>query len=172
MTYYLLDAAGHSQSALDPNTTAAIRNVVDVSGTLRSSSDSLSGTIGLTSHSDMTMSGLLTDKRVVNGTAKMHSDVNLTKPDVIRGISDATSTTTNLTMPAQVDPAKPWPTAGTVATDATTTASGAGTPSATIAMRTVMTFNGTSTVTMTITIGGTTSTCRVDLTGKTATTCS
>jgi hypothetical protein len=171
-TYYLLNAAGQSQTALDPNTTAAIRSVIDLRDSVRSSTDSLTGTVVLTLHSDMTMSGLLSDTRIVNGTARTHSDINLTQPDAIRGTTDATSTTTNLTVPAQPDPAKPWPTAGTIATDATTTASALGIASAAVTTRTVITFNGSSIVTMTIALRGTTSTCRVDLSGKTPPACS
>lgn len=173
MTYYLFDAAGHSQAQLDPATTASIRSVTDVSGTINASTDTLSGTISLTSHTDMTMIGLLEDLRHMSGTTLAHYDMNLTKPEVMHMVSDVKSTTTSLALPARPDPARPWPTAGTVATDMTSTGTIAGVPIAAATVHTVLTFTGANIVTMTMSIGGiSTTTCRVDLTGKTATVCS
>ncbi len=169
-TFFLLDAAGHFQSAPDPATTAAIRTVTDVSGTTKLDQGGTSGSMTLTNHQDMTLSGLLTGTHVLNGTARMHSDLTLTAPGPMHAVVDQTSVTANVTMPT-AGRSSPWPTSGTITNDASTTDQ-TGSQSVAGTIHSVLTFNGSSTVTIVTTIGtgstAFTTTCKVSLTGVSA----
>ena len=173
-TYFLLDAAGHFQSAPDAATTAAIRTVTDVSGTTKLDQGGTAGTMTLTNHQDMTLSGLLTDTHVLNGTSAMHSDLTLTAPGALHMILDESGVTANVTMPKRGS-STPWPLSGTVANDATTTTQGGPQP-VVGTTHSVLTFNGTSTVTIvtTITSGSAsfTTTCKLNLAGGSTPACS
>jgi hypothetical protein len=169
-SYFLYDAAGHPQSAADATTTASVRTVIDGTGTLTISSNTVSGTVAIKDHQDMTLSGLLTPTRILNGTGATHFDVTLTGPAPLHAVTDETSTTSNVTLKAPGTSGPNWPTAGTITTDVTTT-TGTGSP-ITFKVHTVVTFNGTGLVTIVSTVnGGVVETCTIDLSGQTAPSC-
>ncbi len=172
-TFFLLDAAGQFQSSPDAATTAAIRTVTDVSGTTKLDQAGTSGSMTLSNHQDMTLSGLLTGTHVLNGTSTMHSDLTLTAPGALHMVLDQTSVTANVTMP-KTGSSTPWPTSGTVTNDATTTTQGSQPIVST--MHSVLTFTGSSTVTIvtTFTSGGAsfTTNCKVSLAGASTPVCS
>jgi len=173
-TFFLLDADGHFLSSPDAATTAALRTVTDVSGTTRLDQGAISGSMSLSNHQDMTLSGLLTGTHVLNGTSKMHSDLTLTAPGALHSVVDQTSVTANVTMP-KAGSSAPWPTSGTVTNDGSTTTDGGSQPIV-ATTHSVLTFNGTSTVTLvtTFTTGGAsfTTNCKVSLTVASAPVCS
>jgi len=173
-TFFLLDASGHSQSQPDASTTAAFRTATDMSGTIQLDQAGTNGTMTLVSHQDQTLSGLLTGAHVLNGTTTTHSDLTTTAPSAIHAVMDSKAVTTNVTLPKSGD-SNHWPTAGTITTDATsTTQFGAQSVSGTT--HSVLTFNGSGTVTITSTssTGGSliTTTCKINLAGASAPVCS
>ncbi|MDB4874516.1 MAG: hypothetical protein JWM41_962 [Gemmatimonadetes bacterium] len=175
ITYYLADAAGHSQSQVDVNTTASVRTVTDASGTIAVPSTPGTGTtIALTNHSDMTLSGLLTTSRLLNGRTAGHFDVTTTPATgpAVHSIVNDTSVTANVAFPAAANTTSSWPTSGTITSDThtTTTVPVLGSVNATV--HSVITFNGTNHPTMTVSVGGVPVTCTLDLSGQTAPTCS
>jgi hypothetical protein len=152
MYYQLLDASNRPQSELNPATTAAIRSVSDISGTLTLSSGLTSG-LTLNRHGDQTLSGLLTDTHTLNGTS------NSTQTMTLSGTSLALTTVetvNNLVLPRRGSGDR-WPQSGSITIDMTV-----GTGPTT---RMTMTFNGTSTVVMEFSSagGGGPRTCNVDL---------
>ena len=173
-TFFLLDAAGHFQSQPDAATTDAIRTVSDLSGTVKLDQAGSSGSMTLASHQDQTLSGLLAGTHVLNGTSTTHSDITLTAPTAMHAVSDSKSVSANITLPKS-GAASHWPTSGTMTTDATSTTQ-FGSQSVTGTTHSVLTFNGSSTVTMTTTItsgsSSITTTCKIDLTGASAAFCS
>jgi hypothetical protein len=172
-TYFLLDAAGHFQSQPDAATTAAIRTVTDVSGTTKLDQTSASGSMTLTEHQDMTLSGLLTGAHLLNGTSAMHSDLTLTAPAAMHAVVDQKSTTANVALP-KTGTSSVWPTSGTITNDGSTTTT-IGSQPVVGTTHSVLTFNGSSTVTIatTITSGlvNISSTCTFDLAGASAPVC-
>ena len=175
-SYFLYDASGHSQSHPDAATTASVRTVTDGSGTLtfsaaQPSGPAASGTIGLTDHEDMTLSGLLTATRTLNGTGTGHLDLTVGGGTPLHSLLDRTSTTSNVVMPAQTTGASAWPQSGTITSDVTLTPN-ASTPALTVPIHSVITFNGTSIVTITTSASVFSTTCKIDLSGKTPPVCS
>jgi hypothetical protein len=172
-TFYLLDAAGHFQSQADASTTDAIRTVTDVNGTVKLDQSDAAGSMTLVNHQDMKLSGLLSGTHVLNGTSTSHSDLTLTAPSAMHAVLDGKSVTANVMLP-KPGAANRWPTAGTITNDATT-ATQVGSQSVTGTTHSVLTFNGSSTVTVTTTISsGSTSfstTCKIDLAGASAPVC-
>ena len=170
-TLFLLDAAGHFQSQPDAATTAAIRTVTDLQGTMKLDQSGTGTSVTLSSHQDLTLSGLLTDTHIMNGSSTSHSDVVLSGQSALHGVTDTKTVTTNLTMPKS----SRWPTSGTVTTDATTS-SQLGSVSVAGTTHSVLTFNGSSVVTVitTITAGSSpfSTTCKIDLSGASAPVCS
>ena len=169
-TFFLLDATGHFQSQPDAATTAAIRTVTDLKGTTSLDQAGTVGSMTLTNHQDMTLSGLLTDTHVLNGSSTSHSDITLSAPSSLHGVTDSKTVTANVAMPKS----SRWPASGTIATDATTT-SQFGSQSVTGTTHSVLTFNGSSVVTMTMTITAGSSpfsaTCKIDLSGASPSVC-
>ena len=169
-TFFLLDAAGHFQSQPDAATTAAIRTVTDLKGTMSLDQVGGTGSMTLSNHQDMTLSGLLTDTHVLNGSATSHSDITLSAPSSLHGVTDSKTVTANVAM----SKSSRWPTSGTITTDATTT-SQFGSQSVTGTTHSVLTFNGSSIVTMTTTITAGSSpfstTCKIDLSGASVPVC-
>jgi hypothetical protein len=174
ISYFLYDAAGKSQSAVDGNTTAAVRTVVDTKGTATvSPSNGTSGTVSITDHSDLTMSGLLTSTHVLNGSGTSHYDLTLSGTTPIRAVIDMTIATKDVTIPTPTDADTPaWPTSGTITSDGKTVATIGGLGSITTTSHAVIAFNGTSTATIVFATSGMTTTCKLDLTGKSPPVCS
>ena len=172
IAYYLSDANGHSQSAPDVNTTAAVRVVADTRGTVSlPASVGAATSVALTDHTDMTMSGLLAASRALNGTSVSHYDVSTTGTTQAHSLIDMTTTSTNVMLPAEGSNTR-WPASGTVTTDATAVTSIGFLPSVTSHARAVVTFDGTSTPTVVVTVGGVVRTCKIDLSGRTQPSCS
>jgi hypothetical protein len=155
--YQLLDGSSHPQSAFSATTTAAIRMETDISGTTEPNGAG-AGTLTLTSHSDQTLSGLLTSTRVMNGTGTSTSTFT---SNGISGTVSSTMTTTNLVLPA-FDSPNPYPQSGTIAMDITSLFGGVSSQS-----QITMTFNGTSTMTMVMTSSAGTETCTFDMANPT-----
>lgn len=159
--FRLIDDAGNSQSAPGPKTTAVeTRTTVDGTLTPPAGAPSGLGTITMSGSSDMTLSGIRTDKHTLNGTSTMTMagtfDFGGTSVPMHTAM---TQTTTNLVLP-NVKAGQKWPQSGSIAIDETSDADGSGTPETS---RIVMTFDGTSVVKVTITDSFGTSNCQIDL---------
>ena len=176
VAYFLYDAAGHAQSQADANATASVRTVVDAKGTVTlPQSSGLAGTVVVADHNDMTMSGLLSTTHTLNGTGTAHYDLTLTGSTSLHSVIDMTTVTKDLTFANQPGGTSPaWPSSGTITSDSKN-ATAVGTLGAvTTTSHAVITFNGTGTATIVFTtsVSSTVTTCKVDLTGKTAPVCS
>jgi len=161
-SFFLYDASGASQSAADASTTASVRTVTDISGTLAAPSGSnISGSIAITRHDDVTLSGLLTGKHTLNGSGSGHTDTQFGGQAAQRIVIDETSKTTNLVLAGKGSNSI-FPQSGSIALDQTIAASGSGS-TLTTTMHETMTFDGTSVVTIEFTIGGQSRTCKLNL---------
>lgn len=173
-TFFLLDAAGHSQSQPDASTTAAFRTVAEMNGTVKLDQAGSSGSMTLTSHQDQTLSGLLTGTHVLNGTTTTHTDLTLSAPSAMHAVMDSKTVSVDVTLP-KPGASDHWPTSGTITTDAISTTQ-FGSQNVTGTTHSVLTFNGSSTVTITSTIssGGSviTTNCKINLAGASAPVCS
>ena len=166
-TYFLYDAAGHTQSSADATTTDAVRAVADVKGTIATQFNAINATMAVDDHSDMTLKGLLSANRTLNGTSTSHLDLTTTGSASTHSTFDLATTTANVVLPKA---AGSWPASGTVTSDGTAKTN-VGANAVTLDLHQVVTFNGTSIVTVTTTVAGHTSTCKIDLSGKTAPVC-
>jgi len=176
ISYFLYDAAGHAQSEADAATTASVRTVVDTKGSVSlPQASGVGGTVALSDHSDMTMSGLLTTTRTLNGNGTSHYDVSLTGATTLHAVTDMTTATKNVVLPTQSDAkSAAWPLSGTITTDGKTATTIANVGAVTLTSHGVITFNGTSTATIvySTSLSTTVTTCKVDLTGKSPPVCS
>lgn len=169
-SFFLYDASGGAQSAADASTTAAIRTVTDISGTLAPPSGSnLSGSIAITRHDDVTLSGLLTGKHTLNGTGSGHTDTQFGGQTTQHIVIDETSKTTNLVLAGKGSNSI-FPQSGSIALDQTVATSLGGGSTVTTTMHETMTFDGTSVVTIEFTIGGQSRTCKLNLSNFAAST--
>lgn len=160
--YRLIDGAGNGQSTLDAQT-SAIETKMTVKGTPTSQSQfSTGGPFTIDGNSDMTLSGIRTDKHTLNGvsttTLSGSFDVNGASVPIN---STVVQTTTNLVLP-NAKAGQKWPQSGTIILDETSNflSTGLDVPETT---HVVMTFNGTSEVTVSITDPFGTSTCHFDM---------
>ncbi len=169
IAYTLLDVAGKPLATADRNATASIRTVSTVKGTVAVPAGSeLSGSLTVDQRQELTLSGLLAGPHRLDGSGTSKVDGRITIGGVTMPMSGTTTeTVSGLVLPARVTGASPWPTAGTVTIDATTTAFG-GVASA---VRIQVAFDGTSTATITLTMGGLTQRCTVNLAGGAAPVC-
>lgn len=164
VAYTLLDAAGRPLAQADPKATAAMRTVTTAKGTITPPAGSgVTGTMTVDQRQEMTLGGLLTGVHRLDGTGSMKLDgtvtVGTTRTTLALG---SQQTVAGLLLPAA---GARWPTGGTIRSETTTGAiSGAATT-----VRTEMTFDGTSTATLTITVGGVTQRCTVNLASPAAT---
>ena len=115
----------------------------------------------------MTLSGLLTNTRTLNGTGKSHYDFGAGTSGHLT--MDNNTTTSNVVLPS--GSTSKWPQSGTIASDLTTSGATAGL-SGSFTAHSVITFNGTSTVKIVISSGVASTTCMIDLSGKTGPSCS
>jgi hypothetical protein len=167
-SFTLLDASGHSLDQPVASSVDAARAIVDISGTLTPASNNTSITIS--SHSDNTLTGIIANNRILNGTSHEHDSVTTgANGSTSRTVLDATTTTSNLQIPST---SGQWPASGTITTDVNTQSTIGSLPKVTSTARFITTFNGTSTVTTSLTLSGHTTTCKIDLSGKTAAACS
>jgi len=175
LTYYLYDAAGHALSSADAAPIASVRAVSDAKGSVSiPATNGTSGTIDLTDHHDMTLTGLLSDKRTLNGTTSSHHDVALSGATSFRAVIEGTSVTHDLVLPREGS-SPPWPLSGTITSDFTTAVSHPS-PAVNTSTHSVITFTGSSTATIvsttTSSAGTLTTTCTIDLSGAKAPVCS
>lgn len=160
--YRLIDAAGNSQSQPSAQT-SAVETKLTMKGTPTAPAGfSTNGTVSIDGSSDMTLSGIRTDKHTLNGT----STTTMTGSFDLNGTSlpintTMTETTTNLVLP-NTKAGQQWPQSGSITVDETTDAFSDGS-NAPETSRLVMTFNGTSIVTVTITDRYGTTTCHFDM---------
>lgn len=161
--YQLLDASNHPLSSPNAEALAAVRSITDVDGTA-SSVSTTTGTVSTTtihSHADNTLSGLLTAKRTLNGLTTERDTLSSVFSGLATTLSiSATTTVANLDIPAT---ATAYPASGTITSDASTSESlGSSTPF-TSSTHAVITFSGTSSVTIALGIGTTMQHCTLDL---------
>ena len=160
VAYTLLDAAGRPLAQADPKVTAAMRTVTTAKGTITPPAGSgVAGTMTVDQRQEMTLSGLLTAVHRLDGTGSMKLDGTVTVGGTRTTLAlGSQQTIAGLLLPAAGSGAR-WPTGGTIRSETTTGAiSGAATT-----VRAEMTFDGTSTATLTITVGGVTQRCTVNL---------
>lgn len=161
--FRLLDAANHAQSKPSAET-VAIETKSTVVGTLTFTGRTEgTSTVAIDRRDDMTLSGIQTTKHTLNGTAETTIDGTLgTTLGPVRLKSIQTELTNNVVLP-NARAGQKWPQSGSVQVDQTTTVTPNGQQSLTTATRETITFNGTSTVTITMTTGFGTVTCHYDL---------
>jgi hypothetical protein len=170
-TYWLYDAGGHAQTQGDKSTTASVRAVIDASGTVSGTAGQTSGSMTVANHSDLTLSGLLGNMRTLNGASTGHDSLTAAGSATTVVVVDLTTIANNIVVPATQGDGTSWPQSGTLTVDARTVTKAGSLPSVTASAHAVVTFNGTSLVTVSGTIAGVPATCRVDLAGKVATVC-
>ena len=165
--FSLRDAGGQALTQPVAANVAAARVLVDITGSRTFAGNGSSTVVTLNSHSDHTLSGLLTNQRVLNGTDTEHDTTATTIGNVSTHTAfDVTTTTANLQLPQPLD----WPAAGTITTDAKTkTVTGAATIPTAFTL--VTTFNGTSKVATQIRYGDHTTNCTIDLSGASLPSC-
>jgi hypothetical protein len=161
-SFMLLDASGHSESSLDASATTAVRAIIDVTGHPALGTSTPTPTAAINHHSDLTLSGLTSSARTLNGTSRDRDTVTaVVGSATTKTTIDATSTTTNLVLPAN---GSKYPASGTITMDLTVGFTANSSPTVTSTTHAVITFNGTSVINIAITTSGTTRTCQIDLT--------
>lgn len=168
-SYALLDAAGRPLAAPSAATAASLHVLSRTAGTLALGAlapglparDALAGaTLTVDGTRELTLSGLLTGRRVLDGTGRTTTTLAGGGAGGAGGVAAmrtvATETITGLVLPTG---GARWPAAGTVAV-ATTTELGEGRTS-TVTLR--YTYDGTSRVLMEVGVGGRTHRCTLDL---------
>jgi hypothetical protein len=162
LMFRLIDAAGNSQS-LPTAQTVAIETKTTVKGTSTPPAGARStGSFTIDGSSDMTLSGIQTDKHTLNGTSVTMMTGSLTTDGITVPLNTSMNEkTTDLVLP-NAKAGQKWPQSGTIAIDQTsnTIVLGSTVPETS---HMVMTFNGTSVVTVTITSGIGTVTCQFDM---------
>ena len=157
-TFTLLDANGTPQTAFDRTSTAAVRMITALTGTITTAT--MTATVD--QQQDVTLSGLLTGMHTLNGTSATRTTGTFGTGTAALPIDVSMSATiTNLVLPRSSTGSQ-WPQSGTITS--TITESGLAmltSPSTT--MTVTVAFNGTSMVTVTTTIGGFTTTSKIDL---------
>ena len=144
--YQLLDASGAPQSGWGSNV-VALRTVADLGGSMNLTVPPRPPvTLTIAMHDESTLSGLKEERQTLNGLATQ----TVTSAEGA-STSMMTRTTTNLVLPKK---GEQYPQSGSIATSM-----GSGLS----LISTTMTFNGTSTVTLTTVMFGTTKTCTMNL---------
>lgn len=168
LAYYLYDAAGHALTTPNAGPIASVRVVTDTKGTATiPPSNGTSGSVALTDHNDLTLSGLQSDKRTLNGTTTSGHDVQLLGATTVHAVVEGSSATHDVVLPNEGSTSA-WPLSGTITSDFTTSLNRPE-PLANTSTHSVLTFNGASTATLVMTTtssaGSATTTCTIDLTG-------
>lgn len=172
-SYMLLDAAGHAQSAADVATTAAVRLQSAIKGTLTlPGTGAITGTVAVDRAEDVTLSGLITGIHTLNGTGSGTTESNSTIGGLsLHLTSTETSKTTDVVL-AKPGASSQWPLSGNITSDQKIVSSTGSLPAVTSTIHTVMTFDGSAKLTVTIVTGGKSVTCNIDLSNPSPTTCS
>ncbi|MFL5615919.1 MAG: hypothetical protein ACJ796_19805 [Gemmatimonadaceae bacterium] len=160
--YRLLDAAGNAQSQADANT-SAIETRGTVDGTL---SSTFGGAVPSTSTSEVhgasadTLSGVGTDTHTLHGVSTMTVKGSVQAGSTVFPIEDSEKMTiANVVLP-NAKKGQKWPQSGSIIVDESSDASD---PLLANSSHVVISFDGTSVVTMTMTSHFSTFTCRFDL---------
>jgi len=153
-SFTVLSASGAKQSAFDHATTASVKTSTSVVGTIVEDGAALT----IDSQQELTLGGLLAGPHTLDGTSTTRLSGTFfgdAPIDVrITGSISSLVLPTNTAVGAQV-----WPTGGTIVV----ASSGTFADLPPFTSRLTMTFNGTSTVTLTITENGFSQTCQHDL---------
>jgi hypothetical protein len=157
-SFTLLTASGAKQSAFDAATTDAVRANTTVAGTLVEQGTSLN----LSGQQQITLSGLVSGPHVLNGTSTLTAAGTVVDGTTSYPVNITVATSiANLVLPAHESTSSQlWPSSGSVTVDV----NGSIGPVSVSQARTIITFNGTSTVNVTMTGGGVSKSCKVDLT--------
>ena len=160
--YRLIDAAGNSQSKPDAHT-SAIETKTMITGTITSPGPGSTGSAGsytIDGVTDNTLSGIRSDTHVLNGGSTMvvHGSIQV-GTTTIPIDAKQTETTSNLVLP-NAKKGQRWPQSGTITIDEVSNSSD---PLLGDTTRAVITFNGTSVVTLTLSNSLGTFTCHFDL---------
>lgn len=158
-SYVLLSSAGTPQTQFNQGTTAAIRTSTSLAGT----TSNPGMTLVIDQQQQLTLSGLLTGRHLINGTSVLRMKSMTSRvggPGLDTLVMTVTTTTTDLAVPSASAGANAYPASGTMTMDMTVNDSGILGTSTT---RAVLTFNGTSKVTMTFDVGGVIQRCTIDL---------
>jgi len=157
-SFTLLNAAGAKQAAFDESTTAAVRANSAVAGTITTGGT----TFGVDGQQELTLSGLLSGKHILDGTSTTHITgtlVDLEGQTPVPFTSTIKTTITSLAVPVSTSGTQEWPASGTIVVEAST-AVGPVTPATT---KITITFSGTSTATVSVVAPGISQTCKVNL---------
>ena len=140
-SFTLLDGSGAAQSAFDQATTSAVRANTSVAGTFQDGAEQFT----VDGQQELTLSGLREAIHTLDGTSTVH--VASTGGSGLPFETTITTTITGLKLqPPTADGTHPWPQAGTIVVENATSIGGA----APAVLRATITFNGTSTVAVTI----------------------
>lgn len=153
-TVTLYDGAGRTLSSADRSVTESFRLVTTTSGTLGDASAALMSRV-----EDLTLSGLLEGKYVLNGTTISREERAPTSADGFAFIISDTTRMSDVHLPVAVS-STTWPLSGTV-TEQWSGVFDASHPSVTSHVS--MMFDGTSFMTLTRASSTGTHTCRIDL---------
>jgi hypothetical protein len=160
-SFTLLTATGATQSAFDQAATATVKSSTTVAGTIVQDGSTLS----LDAREELTLSGLLDGPHTLNGTSTAHIFGTLALDGAAPIDIRITSSIANLVLPANTTAGtQVWPVSGTIIVE-----SSAAFADFTSTSRVTMTFNGASTVTVTVTGDGISQTCQLDLSKPEAT---
>jgi hypothetical protein len=163
-SFVLFDAAGSRQSRFDPASTASVQTKTHVFGTMTSSNSRMT----VDDTDERTVSGLLSDRHVLNGASMLSMTGTLAAPGAPAGVlSLRTSTKTeNLMLPSRTSR---WPGPGTMTTESTSSFSDLLGPP--VMSRMKMTFTGTKCATIEMRFGDDVQTSTIDLSNPNAMTC-
>lgn len=162
-SFILRDAAGQVQSQFGPNV-ASIQTLTTVTGTVTSSGQpGGTSTFSINRSEDMTLSGVHSEKRTLNGHALSTLDGTVVGPSGSLQMSvKSADTTKDLVLPKPRSSNR-WPQSGTITSELKTSLTPNGQQRIESSTRHTITFNGTSVVTITITTGLGVVTCQIDL---------
>ena len=154
-SFTLLTATGATQSVFDQAATAAVRSSTAVTGSVEQGGSTLS----VDAREELTLGGLLTGPHTLNGTSTAHISGTIVLDEATPIDIRITGSIANLVLPANTSTGtQVWPVSGTIVVE-----SSAVFADLTSTSRVTMTFNGASTVTVTVTEDGVSQTCQLDL---------
>ena len=157
-SFALLGATGAKQNAFDQNGTAAVRASSSVAGTITTGGS----TFNVDGQQELTLSGLLNGKHLLDGTSTTHVSGTFTEGQTqVPFTTTITTTLTALAVPVTTSGTQ-WPTSGVMVVEATT-AVGPVTPAST---KLTVTFTGNGTASVSIVGPGVSKTCTVNLTNS------
>lgn len=160
--YRFIDAAGHSQSKPDAQT-SAFETKTTVNGTVTTTTTTprvSTGSYTINSTSDQTLSALRAENHILNGVTTTAITGTLELGTTTLALDEhLTETTSDLALP-NVRKGQKWPQSGTITIDETTNNFDSSPPDT---FHTTIKFDGTSSVTITFSGPFGSSSCRVDL---------